>query len=78
MTQQKSPKFLLNALDTSVRDNLIGLALSNSNVQVTEQIDAILRKDVDELRKQGHVLIISGGNFYDLLSFEQLTYCRSN
>ncbi|KAI2804928.1 hypothetical protein BLOT_003916 [Blomia tropicalis] len=51
MTQQKSPKFLLNALDTSVRDNLIGLALSNSNVQVTEQIDAILRKDVDELRK---------------------------
>lgn len=61
MTQQKSPKFLLNALDTSVRDNLIGLALSNSNVQVTEQIDAILRKDVDELRKQGHVLIISGG-----------------
>lgn len=55
------PKFLLNSLDASVRDNLIGLALTNGKVQVTEHVDAIVRKDFATLRDRGSVMLISGG-----------------
>lgn len=60
-TEKSSSKHLLNNLDTAVRDNLIGLALANPSVQITEQVDAIVRKDVVDFRKGGRVLVISGG-----------------
>ena len=54
-------KYLLNALDKSVRDNLLGLALTNDKVQIAEEVNGIVRKDVDVLRQKGSVLVVSGG-----------------
>ena len=58
------PKYLLNSLDVSVHDNLVGLALTNINVQVTDQVDAIVRKDVHILRNRNCVLLVSGGEYF--------------
>lgn len=52
-------KYLLNSIDTNIRDHLTGLARTNSNVQIVSDVDAIVRKDVAQLKDR--VLLISGG-----------------
>ncbi|KAH7637574.1 hypothetical protein HUG17_8678 [Dermatophagoides farinae] len=52
-------KYLLNSLDTNIRDHLTGLARTDPSLQIVPNVDAIVRKDVAQLK--GRVLLVSGG-----------------
>lgn len=53
--------YFLNSLDTSVRQNLIGVARANPKVQVMENVDAVIRKDIEQHVADNKVVVISGG-----------------
>lgn len=54
-------KYLLNSLDTNIRDHLTGLARTDPSLQIVPNVDAIVRKDVAQLK--GRVLLVSGGKW---------------
>lgn len=64
-----APKYFLNSLDSLVRDGLVGLAVSDPRVRLLSGVDAIVRADVDELRENGSVLVVSGGKFFYFIEF---------
>lgn len=60
-TNSPVPNYFLNSLDTSVRQNLVGVARANPKVQVMETVDAVIRKDIAQHVAAKKVVVISGG-----------------
>lgn len=58
---QKTGKHLINALEDSVLDNLLGLVSCNHCIQVIPECNSVVRKDYTSIRENGKVLLISGG-----------------
>lgn len=63
-------KYILNSNgNDTVHDHLIGLARINPHVKVVEKMNAIVRKDIDEIKSKDQVIIISGGLFFSPKTF---------
>ncbi|CAG2119666.1 unnamed protein product, partial [Medioppia subpectinata] len=54
-------KHLINSIETSVYESLIGLAAGNDGLQVIPECNSVVRKDYQTYRKTGKVMLISGG-----------------
>lgn len=60
-TPSEVGNYFLNSLACSVRQNLLGVARANKNVQIMDNVDAIVRKDIRQLVRDNKVLIVAGG-----------------
>ena len=54
-------KHLINELTDCVRDSLEGLVAVNPGLQLLEGHNVILRRDIDDIKTEGKVTLISGG-----------------
>ncbi|CAG2160448.1 unnamed protein product [Oppiella nova] len=54
-------KHLINSIETSVYENLLGLVSCNDGLQVLPDCNSVVRKDYESYRQKGKVILISGG-----------------
>lgn len=75
MSNQVKSKHLINEIDNSVQDALLGLVSYNDNIVLVQDCDSVVRKDFKNYVNEGKVILICGGIFLkSFLSFENLLF----